>query len=596
LILTLAASIALWGNLFDWEFALILASVLLVHEAGHAIAMRAFGYRDISMFFVPFFGAAVTGTAKEIAAWKQAVVLLAGPVPGLLAALAFFVYRGFYPFESSAFDYGKIAVVAGLVNLLNLLPLTPLDGGRLIEISVFSRWPHARFAFAFFSAVAASLFAVWAEDPYLLPLVAILWLSLFNQWRVTGLQRAWKEGLSPREQLIHLFEAAQKPLGPQPFAKQYRFIKAIFNQRKIHPPRTWESAAAVLIMLGVWGGVCIAAIGLWPHKEVKAAAVAPDPRTPRQRAFDIAFDAFDYDGEVKGAALSEIEALSAKLEASDARHIDLVVLKALALPHQEGLVKLEPLIKERHNGMAYNTAAIAGVFIAVATRDSANSPLTGQIASLRGALERVSLLWPSNVQAVVPYRIQLAEMIAKTGDAEATLSELQALSAALAGAGAPPALLATAIRAEAWYYISQQEPQRALALLEKAMTNEMKNTPLLLAADYAWALVFAGHAGPAEKQMRIAAYAPQTPSTFLQNALGWKPASILQEPLGLAYVMIEANKTAEAAALIAKEASWACRYKPAPYTGQWYEPRDRAVRAAYEAVCPKEAKPAESSG
>src|SRR5262249_36093879 len=147
-----------------------------------------------------------------------------------------------------------------IVNLFNLLPLTPLDGGRLIEISIFSRWPGARVALAFFSAVAASFFAAWAEDPYLLPLVVILWLSLFNQWRAADLQRAWKEGLSPREQLLHLFEAAQKSFGPQPFVKQYRLIKAVFDQRKIHPPRPWESAVIILIMLLVWGGTGAAAI------------------------------------------------------------------------------------------------------------------------------------------------------------------------------------------------------------------------------------------------------------------------------------------------------------------------------------------------
>src|SRR5262249_52705673 len=153
------------------------------------------------------------------------------------------------------------------------------------------------------------------------------------------------------------FEAAQKSLGAQPFVKQYVYIKAVFNQRKIHPPRTWESAAVVLVMLGVWGGTGAAAIGLWPHKEVKAAAAAPDTRTNNQRAFDNAFDAYDYDEEVKGAAaLSEIEALGAKLEASDARHIDLATLKALALPLQDRLPQFELLIKEQRNGMSYDVA------------------------------------------------------------------------------------------------------------------------------------------------------------------------------------------------------------------------------------------------
>jgi Zn-dependent protease len=590
LILTLAASLALWGNLFDWKYALILTGVLLVHEAGHAIAMRAFGYRDINMFFIPFFGAAVTGTAKEIAAWKQAVVVLAGPVPGLLAALAFFVYRGFYPFETGSFDYGKIAVVAALVNLFNLLPLTPLDGGRLVEISVFSRWPGARIAFAFFSAVAASLFAAWGKDPYLLPILAILWLSLLSQWRVADLQRAWKEGLSLREQLVHLFEAAQKSLGPQPFARQYRFIKAVFNQRKIHPPRTWESAAVALIMLSIWGGTGAAAIGLWPHKQDKAAAVPPDTRTNSQRVFDTAYYAYN-EGEKRAPSLHEISALGGKLDASDPRLVDLAVLKALA---EDNLSQLEFLVKEQRDGFFYKAHRTTNVLIAALTRDSAGKSTGEQITSLRGALERVSLLWPANVQATASDRLRLAGMIAQTGDADATLGELQALRTALAEAKAPPALLASAIRTEAWYYINEERPQQAVALLERAVAKEMRDAPQQLAFDYAWALVFAGYAASAEQEMRIAAYAPQPRITFLQNALGVKRKPKLQEPLDLAYVMIKANKSAEAAELIAKEAPWACRNKPAPWRGLWHEPRDRAVRAAFEAICPKEARRADT--
>src|SRR5262249_13362831 len=156
--------------------------------------------------------------------------------------------------------------------------------------------------------------------------------------------------------------------------------------------------------------------------------------------------------------------------------------------------------------------------------------------------------------------------------------------------------LAPAIHAEAWYYINEQRPEQALALLEKAMAKEMKNAPQQLAFDYAWALVFAGYTVPAEQQMRFAAYAPQPPLTFLQNALGVNRKSKLLYPLDLAYVMIKANKSAEAAGLIAKEVPWVCRNKPAPWQGFWHEPRERAVRAAYEAVCPKETKSADTRG
>src|SRR6267143_4595384 len=51
---------------------LILTGVLAFHEAGHFVAMRALGYRDVKMFFIPFFGAAVTGRRTGGAAWKEA--------------------------------------------------------------------------------------------------------------------------------------------------------------------------------------------------------------------------------------------------------------------------------------------------------------------------------------------------------------------------------------------------------------------------------------------------------------------------------------------------------------------------------------------
>src|SRR5258706_5980780 len=43
---------------------LVLVGVLLFHELGHYLGMRAFGYGDVRMFFIPFFGAAVSGKSR----------------------------------------------------------------------------------------------------------------------------------------------------------------------------------------------------------------------------------------------------------------------------------------------------------------------------------------------------------------------------------------------------------------------------------------------------------------------------------------------------------------------------------------------------
>jgi hypothetical protein len=72
-------------------------AVLLVHESGHYVVMRAFGYRDLRMFFIPFVGAAVSGWSGKAHGYQRTLVALAGPVPGILLGLllaVIFVLRG----------------------------------------------------------------------------------------------------------------------------------------------------------------------------------------------------------------------------------------------------------------------------------------------------------------------------------------------------------------------------------------------------------------------------------------------------------------------------------------------------------------------
>src|ERR1700759_4641270 len=62
-----------------------LTGVLFFHEAGHFVGMRVFGWRDLKMFFIPFLGAAVSGRRNGAESWKEGLVLLLGPLPGLFA-------------------------------------------------------------------------------------------------------------------------------------------------------------------------------------------------------------------------------------------------------------------------------------------------------------------------------------------------------------------------------------------------------------------------------------------------------------------------------------------------------------------------------
>jgi Zn-dependent protease len=130
---------------------LLFMLVILLHEAGHLLAMRLFGYRDTRVFFIPGFGGAATGIKEDAKPWQRAMVLLAGPVPGVLLGLGLLLVTGQVP----ALRYAAVLLV--WLNAFNLLPLSILDGGKLMNDLVFSR--HHLLEGAFMAVTSVGL--VW---------------------------------------------------------------------------------------------------------------------------------------------------------------------------------------------------------------------------------------------------------------------------------------------------------------------------------------------------------------------------------------------------------------------------------------------------
>jgi Zn-dependent protease len=162
--LTLVVSAILFGYGFGLMSAAALLLVLFVHELGHLLAMWVFDYRNLSVFFLPFLGAAATGHKPEAPAWQEASVLLAGPVFGLLAALAVSqIPSDLLPPVMT--ELARSFVWFGFIlNLFNLLPAGMLDGGRLFELAVLGRFPFARAMFVSLGVVIGLSFAVWSQS------------------------------------------------------------------------------------------------------------------------------------------------------------------------------------------------------------------------------------------------------------------------------------------------------------------------------------------------------------------------------------------------------------------------------------------------
>ena len=131
LILFVIIGVARW----NWQFTVLIIPVLLFHECGHWAAMRMFHYRNLRMFFIPLFGAAVTGHHWNVPGWKKALVSLAGPLPGI--ALGIFLGVAGIAWKMPLLS--KAALLLIFINGFNLLPVLPLDGGRVLHSILFCR-------------------------------------------------------------------------------------------------------------------------------------------------------------------------------------------------------------------------------------------------------------------------------------------------------------------------------------------------------------------------------------------------------------------------------------------------------------------------
>ena len=134
------AAYKLWFG--SWTFALGFVLLILVHELGHAIEARRQGLHVSLPTFIPFFGAFVTIRHAGLSPWRSALISLAGPFTGGLAALACW-------WLGEARDSSMLIVLANLgflLNAFNLLPIGFLDGGSVARaIGESWRMPVIRF-------------------------------------------------------------------------------------------------------------------------------------------------------------------------------------------------------------------------------------------------------------------------------------------------------------------------------------------------------------------------------------------------------------------------------------------------------------------
>lgn len=118
----------MWAFGWDWRLAVGFVLLILIHEMGHVIALRHYGYSASPPIFIPFMGALINLRQPPRNAWEEAIIGIGGPVLGTIGSLACFAVWWVYPESTVAL---KVAIFGFMLNFFNMLPIPPLDGGRV---------------------------------------------------------------------------------------------------------------------------------------------------------------------------------------------------------------------------------------------------------------------------------------------------------------------------------------------------------------------------------------------------------------------------------------------------------------------------------
>ena len=125
-LLSFLAFFGIYWALFGWKFAAGFLACLFVHEMGHYVACKRRGLKVELPVFLPMMGAYVRWYGQGVSLEDLAMISLAGPVYGLMAAFACY---GFF-LSTHQVIFMVLVNVGAWINFLNLFPLLGLDGAQ----------------------------------------------------------------------------------------------------------------------------------------------------------------------------------------------------------------------------------------------------------------------------------------------------------------------------------------------------------------------------------------------------------------------------------------------------------------------------------
>jgi Zn-dependent protease len=169
-LLSILAFLGLYWSLFGWWFAVGLSASVLLHEMGHYVAVKRFGFKAELPMFLPGLGAYVKWSGANVDPGVRAQISLAGPFFGFLSGL---IAYGIYS-ATHQMIWLAVAQFAGWLNLINLIPVGIFDGGaaltalgqqqRLMILAVCLALAFILHEWAFAFVAAGTAYRIWKRD------------------------------------------------------------------------------------------------------------------------------------------------------------------------------------------------------------------------------------------------------------------------------------------------------------------------------------------------------------------------------------------------------------------------------------------------
>jgi len=517
------AGAAAFAYMSSWEIVPVLLGILLFHEFGHALAMRAVGYRGLSVLVLPFLGAVAIGRKDDAGPWQKLVVLLAGPLPGLVLAVVC-LRLGMADTAHSDLLTTVGAMALG-INLFNLLPFTPLDGGQMVDTFLFCRRPRLRFAFFAMSAMALVAVGLALESTVLAAAGLLLALSIPSAWRSLRLLAGLDPVVGGADPVVAILKRLHEGPGPRwpAFAQRVQTVRALLPLVRGRVPTFLESVGGLSAYLAA---IALPVGLLWdtglPHQAfaelTRPSAVsyrAPEPpdwmgqlarATTAEARWKVLWDAGQWfeENEDEAQALQRYEEAVAEATnlprgpESELHLLDTrIAVARVSEPDvsRQSYVALLPALRRLPAAERWRTA---DVLIALDRLDTRAQPQE-RIARLREAVAMREVANFAESSSLLDDRLELARLLDSTGDtsgAEVLLQKNLEVLARERGEFSPWQL-----EPVAWFYIVHGRAAEAETLLV-AHSKLAENTNRRVLQTLAWAQLAQGKAASVQEVFR----------------------------------------------------------------------------------------------